>query len=1020
MQWLTNFSIKNPAAVIIVSLLITLGGFYSLTVINIESEPQVKLGILTISASYQNASANDVLENVTKPLEKAVQSVSGVKSFVSHSQENYSQLTVSLEPNVNMNLIQDELETVVARVNLPLTASRPEVKARTIGSEPMYFLAISNKDKIRSNEKFNQIVNDIVLDELRRINGVESIEIIGSEEKIVRIKPRAEELLHYKLTPSELKQVIVGQHVAASVGSVSSKDNDMLVRIDNEFKNLEQIKMTKIPLLDKGNHIQGYIQLQDVAEIAWSTNRSSISRLNQKSAVALEISKAAEGNIVEISKQIHQKLDDFRKHYPDLQFEIVSDRSDFVKESIGGMVQEGIIGIVLSGMALFFFLRHVKSTLIVLVSIPLSMLVSLTVMNYYGISINLMSLFGMTVAIGRVVDDNIVVIESINRHVQKSQRNKKAIQQAVKEVSGAITSSTLTTVAVFLPIAFVSGILGDFFKPFAASVVCSLLASLIVAVTVVPMLASVTLLQDRENTQRESRLSAIYTKLITWSLGHKRIIAIVTIVLFIGSISLAVRMPSGFLPELRTDLLYINVTLPINTSLETTSAKVKTIEEIIQREHEVLYVQSRIGANAGEAKQSHIANLTVKLKAGSDENNIMVRIRKQVEPLLSPDTLLTIRKPASGGQGGYQIELYGATHTELKKAAEMVKEALEKNRRFANVKENTADTKEQLTIKVDRDRAAQWGLSPDQVAKEVTASLGSTKLTSIWLNDKEFDLVFGSGESIALEQVPKLWIHTPAGQAVLLDEIVSLKKGEQPSQLLRKDGKPFIQITADILDADKGGVSQKQTKELQQLKLPAGVTIHSEGLQEDIQQGFIGMFAAMGAAVLLVFLVMIISFGNLISPLAILLSLPLASVGGVTGLWLVNGTLDMTVLIGFLMLIGIVVTNAIVLVDRVQQLLASGKPVREALLEASSSRLRPIIMTAIATIAAMLPLALGFSEGSLLSKGLSTVVIGGLLTSTLLTLIVVPVGYEWLYRLNKSFRTREHAAFQTMSGGYEI
>ncbi len=1024
MQWLTRFSLKNPLAIVLLSMLVAFGGAVSFLLINIESEPQAKLGMLTISTSYPNASAEDVLEDVTKPLEKTVAAASGVKEYISASEENHSLLTVSIEGTADIERVRTELENNLASVKLPAGAGRPKVKISAVGSEPMYFLAISNRDLVRTDKAFHELVEDTLVEQLEKISGVNEVEVIGTKKEEVRIRPKAEALLHYGMSASGLIQALSDQHLASSVGSVSDQGTDYLVRVSNEYENLDQIKQTWLSVAGAGKAGQGLIQLGEVADVSWNQTRQSVSRLNGKPAVAVQISKTADGNIVGISEEIHRKLDEYRRQYPDLQFEIISDRSDFVKDSIGGMAREGVMGILMASIAIFLFLRHVKSTLIVLVSIPLSILISVMLMKANGITINLMSLFGMAVAIGRIVDDSIVVIENIFRHAQTKRADQQTIIGAVREVAGAITSSTLTTAAVFLPIAFVSGILGDFFKPFAVAVVCSLAASLLVSVTVVPLLASVMMRQGLKNVPRnghaatEGRLFRIYRHSLHWAFAHKGMTALLTLALFVGSVGLAANLPSGFLPELNMNLLYVKVKMPTGTALEATSARVGTIEAALLQEQDVQYVQSKIGAGSGEVKLSHVADLTIKLKQGTDEDKALERVRNSVEPLIPAGAQVSYSKPAAGGQGGYQLVLTGRDFLALKTAAELIEQKLKENPLLANIKDNVSDQKRQLSIKVDRDRAAMWKLTPRQVSAEIAAAIGTTHLKPITLNGKQYDLVVGTGELATLEQMPALWMQAPGGQQVSLGEIAALEQESVPPQFLRKNGKAYIQITADILSADKGGVAQRQTLALQQLELPAGVSMSSEGLQQDMQKGFIDMFAAMGVAVLLVFFVMVLAFGNLLAPVAILLSLPLASIGGLVGLWLVRGVLDMTVLIGFLMLIGIVVTNAIVLIDRVQQLTASGVPVREALVNAGQTRLRPIVMTAAATIAALLPLAFGLSEGSLLSKGLSTVVIGGLLTSTVLTLVVVPVGYDSLHRFVSKLRRqkRDDSASQVVKG----
>ncbi len=445
--------------------------------------------------------------------------------------------------------------------------------------------------------------------------------------------------------------------------------------------------------------------------------------------------------------------------------------------------------------------------------------------------------------------------------------------------------------------------------------------------------------------------------------------------------------------------------MPKGTSLEVTAEATQRLQDVFQKEPGVDYIET----NIGEENEPNKSSMFIMLKDGADVNAILERFREQTEPLVPADSKLTIDKISNGANEGYEVILNGPNKEALTEAAELVKAEVEKNPLLVNVKDNLSDKKSEVIIRVDRDKAAEWGMSPIQIAGDVSSLTGSAKIGKIKIDEEEYDFILGlkEADTDSLEKIRSILLNTPMGQQIRLEDVATVTNEEAPSQIMRRNEKEFIAITADITSSDKEGVSTAQNEAIKKMKLPDGVTVASGGVSEDMQKSFQEMFYALGAAVVMVYIVMVIAFGNAMAPLSILLSLPLAAIGGIVGLFLTGSSLDLTALIGFLMLIGIVVTNAIVYVDRVQQQREKGLETREALLEAGVTRLRPIIMTAVATIVALLPLGLGEVEGSLMSPGLAIVVIGGLTTSTLLTLVIVPVGYEAMDKIrNYTLRKR--------------
>lgn len=1016
MEFLTRFSLKNSAAIIIIVALIALGGIVSALSLKVENMPDISFPVVVVETTYPNAAPEDVLDDITKPLEKAVDKIEGIKYLNSTSRDNSSVLVIMLNSGVDVDKARDEVERQVSGVKLPTDAERPQISTEGFSSEPIYYISIAPKNENASNESLDSLITDTVKPELEGITGVESVSVIGDRIRKVRIYPKLAALNQYGFSASQFKQLILSNHVGVPAGTVKINGEDNAVRVLTKFTNIEQIRNTKLFLPEGINGGMSYVKIGDIADVEFEVKQEQISRLNDKPGVSLRVYKSREGNAVETGELVTTKLKEMRERYPDIQIKTIYDTSVDIKDSISSMMKEGIMGAVMASIMILIFLRNLKSTIIVLVSIPLSILVSIIFMSWLDLTLNMMTLFGMAIAVGRVVDDSIVVIENIFRHLQMNQtRNVSLIRLAAKEVTNAITSSTITTVAVFAPIAFVSGIVGEVFRPFAITVVCSLLASLLVAVTVVPLMTKLLLLRSTKvKEHKPGRLTYTYVKLLKWSLGHKILTAGISLILFVGSFGLVGMLNVSMFGDSNLGIIQTQLTMPKGTTLEATASTTEKLQNVMQKHPEVDYIETVIGSG-GQANKSA---MFIMLKDDADSDAVVNGFRKETDSMIPAETKFAINKISGGANEAYEVVLNGPSKESLQEAAEIVKDHMKKNPELVNINDNLSDKKSELIVRVDRDRAAEWGLSPSQISGDIGSLIGGNKISKIKIDDEEYDFMLGLQEqdSNSVEKIKGLQIHTPSGQQLLLSDIAEVNKEDAPAEIMRRDKKEYISITADITSANKEGVSSAENEALKQLTLPDGVSIQSGGISEDLQKSFQEMFYALGAAVVMVYIVMVIAFGNAMAPLSILLSLPLAAIGGLVALFITRSTLDLTALIGFLMLIGIVVTNAIVYVDRVQQQREAGLPIREALLEAGVTRLRPIIMTALATIVALLPLGLGEVKGSLMSPGLAVVVIGGLTTSTLLTLVVVPVGYEALDRIRSKFIRKNESEEEDVPG----
>ncbi len=764
----------------------------------------------------------------------------------------------------------------------------------------------------------------------------------------------------------------------------------------------------------------GRVKLKDIAQVTYGPADGTVgTRANGRPAALIDIVKTQDANTVTVSEQVAEEMDRLADDLPDgAKVLTVYDASVGINASVEGMLREGLLGALFAVIVIMLFLRSWRATIIAAISIPLSAMIAMAMLRFADVTLNVMTLGGLTVAIGRVVDDSIVVLENIFRHLQLgNEPNAELVRTATHEVSSAITSSTLTTVAVFLPLGLVTGVIGKIFLPFAITVAISLLASLLVAVTIVPLTAKWFLLRARipAEPEEDTKAMAWYRRALEWSLDHKLAVIAGALVLFVGSLALMPIIGTGFVPEAKEKYLQIEVTYPQGTKATVVDKTVQGIEKALAADDGVELYQATIGGSngfsmSGDVGGTNKATLYVRLAKGASTEEVLSRLKKATAPLETDDAQIVFQRvDASGTNSSLDIIIIGEDLESIRAASDQVEALLAKRDDLENVASNLGESANQLVVDVDQAKAATYGLNAAMVAGTVRGYVAEQKAGSVKMDGKPTDVVY----ALALDPVKKatqirsLELATPLGKNVALSRIARVEETASPLAVLTRDGQQYAEVSGRITERDSGSVIASVRKDLATLTLPEGVTLEVGGAAEQMNESFSQLGVAMVIAVGAVYLVMIIAFGEAVAPLAIMFSLPLAVVGGLVGLLVAGLPLDIPAMIGALMLIGIVVTNAIVLVDRVQQKRAGGLTRREALIEAGRTRMRPILMTAATTIMALAPLASGLAEGALISQSLAVIVIGGLTTSTLLTLLVVPVAYDLLEAAKERMFGRE-------------
>ncbi|MEK3721946.1 efflux RND transporter permease subunit [Paenibacillus sp. FSL H8-0034] len=1029
MNKLTEFSMKNITAVIIITLLLLGGGIYTATTLKVESFPDISFPVVLINTQY-TAPPMDVLDDITKPLEKAISSLDGIKNLTSTSSDNFSSIVIELEQDKKPDDVKKDVESLISNVILPQSSEKPKVQTLGFASEPVYYISVYGTNGM-SQQDLDKVYKDVILPGYESIKGIDHVDSIGNQEAVLTMKMDANAISNYGLSPDQVSGSIKAALQTSPAGSVDFNGNTQMVRVKtdlNSVYNLENMKITT----PSGTTLL----LKELAKIEAINEATFLSRLNGQPAIGVNLFKTKNANAVEFGAAADKLMDVWKTQYPNIVFHTIYNSAVDIKHSINGMVQEGALGAVLASLMILLFLRNVRMTLIVLVSIPLSIIVTLLFMGPLGISLNIMTLGGMAIAIGRVVDDSIVVIENIYSELEKAQqRNESVIKIATAQVASAITSSTITTVGVFGPIAFVSGVLGEVFRPFAITLAVALMSSLIVALTIIPMLAKLLVMNSKIKTHDEAdslgAFSRLYKKTLIWSLGNSWKTLLLAFILFIVTIvSTVPYLSTSFMPESESDkLMQFTIKMPRETTIETMDAKVKEIETMVRESKDAKgeptfeYFESLIGYNNGTDRIAYRSSFFASASAASNAKDVVKEFKEKILYSLPKGSEVEGSVLSAGGPPGsdtdFSYALKGDDLNSLKAAAEIVKTKMREFPELIEIKDTLSESKTEVEINVDQNKARLYGLSSAQITNTVRGWLIEEKIGDLKFDNTTFKTKIMLDKSFknSIEKIGSFPIKTATGVTVNLNEIAKIRQIDAPVAITREKEEQIVKVNAKIDSPDKGGISAKISEALKTVELPSDVRTEVKGVTDDIETSFQQMFVAMGASIFIVYLVMVLAFGNASAPLAILVSLPLAAIGGLLGLFVTHESVNITSLIGFLMLIGVVVTNAIVLVDRVQQLRESGHSVRDSLVEAGTTRLRPIIMTAGATILALMPLGVGLSKGTIISKGLAVVVIGGLTTSTLLTLLIVPIVYAMLARFNdriaRWFKKKDHDANDT-------
>jgi hydrophobic/amphiphilic exporter-1 (mainly G- bacteria), HAE1 family len=1039
MEAIVRWCLKNRSVVFLATVILIAGGAYATTRLNQELLPDIEFPIITVSTPVPGAGPDVVDEQVTQPIENAVDGIEGIEGIQATSSTGFSVLVVEFSLDTDTKEAEAEINSSLDGIALPEQAEEPEVRSQSASEFPVMSVSLSAKNG--NLTELTDYARNEAVPLIEDAQGVARADLVGGAERQIEVVLDPEKLKENDISADAVVGVIsASAGVNTPVGEVKIDGLSTPVRATSELADVEALENLPVgtaggatssagavpaagaptgpvppgipegagvpPVGTQNSGAPEPVLLGDVAEVREvGADIAGISRTNGEPSLGLNITKEPDANTVEVADGVEAALEEVRDDLGKDEVLVVFNSAEDVEESVSGLVEKALIGGALAILTIFLFLRSLRATLVTAVSLPTSILAALLFSWADNLTLNIITLAGLTIAVGRVVDDAIVVLENSYRYVQKGYEPQEAALKGSTEVVSAITSSTLTTTAVFVPLGLVGGIVSKFFLPLSLTVAFALFASLLVAVTIIPALASAFIkrraVQGRwarraEGQGGEGLLVALYTPALRWSLRHRLLVAVLALGAFIGGLGAIPFLAISFFPPSEERLLQATAELPAGTSLERTADELRQFERILLDDPGVEGYQLSIGGEDNFSPDTPLrpenqAQAFIAVREDADVSKTLARVDREGRDLYGEDFQVQVLSQGPP-TGGLEVLITGGSQRELREASKIVTEELSKKDGITNVESDLSDVSPEVKVASNAEKAAEAGLSPTQVSASLGALLGGGAQLAIGETPVSVGVPEGSVDS--LEEVRGL----PVGSGVTVGEVAEVSEVEAPSAISRVDGDRAVTVTGTITSEDTSAVSNEVSSMLTRLDLPEGVAATVGGESEDIEESFRNLILSIVVALALVYLILVFFFGSLVVPLIILLAVPLTTVGAFGALLLTGTALSVPALLGVLLLIGIVVSNAILLVDFIQGARNRHENADGAIVEAGRARLRPILMTALATIFALLPLAFGFGGGgsALISSSLAIPVIGGLLTSTFLTLLVVPVGYSLL------------------------
>lgn len=1010
---------RNKLAVWLLTIIVTAAGIYSGTRMKMETIPDISIPYIVVTTVYPGATPEQVMEDVSIPVEKTVEGLEGVKTVISNSYSNMSTIQVEFEYEKDMEEAKREVQSTLDSLTLPETVEEPTISRISMNMFPVMALSVSSDQE--DIVELTSTVEEILIPKIEKLDGIASVNMAGQHIEEVELTYDEAKMASLGITEDDVKKMIQASDMSVSLGLFQFDKAEQAVSVDGKFMTADDLKGMFIPRTPTATNPVPFIKLSEIAKIEVIGKEESISRTNGENAISLQIIKSQDANTVTVVNAVKDLMKEEEGKIEGLKVDVTLDQGKPIEESVSTMAEKAVFGGGIAVLIILLFLRDFKSTIISIVSIPVSIFLAFLLLHWMDITLNIMTLGAVTVAIGRVIDDSIVVVENIYRrlHLKDETLNGRAlIREATIEMFKPILSSTLVTVAVFAPLMFVGGMVGELFMPFALTMSFALGASLLVAITIVPALShtlfkkKLYLPKTESQHKEQGKLAEFYKKILGWTLNHKVVTSILAIVMLAGSLALTPLIGFSFLGNEEEKVMYLTYTPEPGELPEKTLENIAFLEQKMLKRDDIDIVQISVTdkANAQMAMMGGGSGSLMYLIFDPETENfadVKVEIEEYLKSLnQSGEWKSQNFSTSSTSSNELSYTVYSEDLNKLHQTIADIEKVMSKSEQLKDVSSTVEQSYDEFTLRVEQDTLMQYGLTAGQIVMLLNPMQQKDVLTTVEKDGNDLDVIVQHDKDLpaSIDDLLSQQVPTAMGTTVKLADIVTVKEGTTANSLARSAGQYYASVSGTVTTDDVTKASKAVSEKVDKLKVPKGVDIQEAGVTADIQETFTQLGIAMVAAIAIVYFILVVTFGEGLAPFAILFSLPFAVIGSFVGLLIAGETISVSVMMGLLMLIGIVVTNAIVLVDRIIHMERDGLSMREAILEAGATRLRPILMTAIATIGALLPLVFGAGGSGLISKGLGITVIGGLTSSTLLTLVIVPIVYEILSKLFKKNR----------------
>lgn len=1015
---LYSTAVRKPVSTILIFIGVIVFGFFSLNKLSIDLFPEIDPPIITVFTAYSGANASDIETNITRTLEDNLNTVSNLKKLSSTSKENISLIILEFEWGSNLDEATNDVRDAISRIEryLPEDAEKPVIFKFNTSMMPILMLSATAEE---SYNALNKILDERIVNPLNRIDGIGAVSISGGPIREVQVNVDPRKLEAYNLTVEQLGTAIRMENINLPAGTMDMGSKTFPLRIQGEFTTSDIVKDIVV-----GNYYGRQIKMKDVAEVKDTIAKMRLDeRSNGVSAARIIVQKQSGANSVKVAKEVLDQLPILMRSLPaDIKIEVINDTSVFIKNSIGSLTTAVLFAGIFVMLVVLFFLGRWRATFIIIITIPISLIVAFIYLYITGNSINIISLSSLSIAIGMVVDDAIVVLENVTKHIEKGSSPREASVYGTNEVGLAVVATTLTVVAVFFPLTLVGGLSGIMFKQLGWIVTIVVSVSTLAALSITPVLTSLMLRLNPprkrglaklifDNSERMlNALDNFYERTLKWAIRHKTVVILGSFLIFASSIFLVTKVDTEFIPSSDNAMIAINAELQMGVRVENTKEITRQLERMIKRDFpEVELISSSSGAaddrnlfSAFGTNGSHIINMTLKLSSKTErERDIylisdLIRNEMQKYPDISSYTVT----PGGGGgmfggQSSLEVIISGYDIDASSKFAYQLAEKMKTIPGTRDVEVDLEEPRLEYQVEFDREKLAFYGLNTTTASTFVRNRINGLIASQYREDGDEYDIVVRYAEPFreSIESIENILVYNNQGKAVRIKDIGKVTEYSTPPVIKRENRQRVVKITSALYKASITDVVDDIWKEVDNMEVPAGLAIDIGGDAEEQQESFADLINLLLLIIMLVYIVMATQFESLRSPFIIILSLPFAFTGVFLALFITGQTLNLISMIGAVMLVGIVVKNGIVLVDFTNLMRDRGYELKEAVVMSGRSRLRPVLMTTLTTLLGMLPLAMGIGEGSEMWTPMGVAIIGGLLFSTIITLILIPVVY---------------------------